>query len=273
MGDTLVLCYHAISDDWQAGLGVPPTRLEEQLTFLVERGYRGATFTEALTGRRRGKTLVVTFDDGFRSVLELAAPILSRLDLPGTAFLTTSFMDGSARLSWPGIDHWLAGPHEHELAPLSWEDARRLADRGWEIGSHTCTHPDLTRLDDAALTRELEQSRRDCARSLGEACTSLAYPYGLRDARVIGAAKQAGYRFGAGLPRRLHRRRALDWPRVGVYHNDSPGRFEAKVSRARRHLIGNRPGEALLRRGRHPRGVSNRNEAREPAERHPDPLP
>ena len=50
MGDTLVLCYHAISDDWQAGLGVPPTRLEEQLTFLVERGYRGATFTE---GERR----------------------------------------------------------------------------------------------------------------------------------------------------------------------------------------------------------------------------
>ncbi len=254
MGDTLVLCYHALSSDWEAPLCVPPSRLERQLAFLVERGYRGATFTEAVTAGRSGKTLAVTFDDGFRSVLDLAAPILSKLDLPGTIFLPTAFMDGSALLVWQGIDHWLDGPHEHELAPLSWDDARSLAGLGWEIGSHTRSHPDLTQLDDSALADELEGSRRECEQRLGKLCTSLAYPYGRRDARVIRAAQRAGYLCGASLPRRLHGQRDLDWPRVGVYRNDSPGRFEAKVSRLRRHLIGFSAGEALLRRDLRLRG-------------------
>jgi peptidoglycan/xylan/chitin deacetylase (PgdA/CDA1 family) len=248
VADTLVLCYHALSTDWGAALSVPPVRLERQLTLLVERGYRGATFTQALTIPSRGKTLVVTFDDGFRSVLDLAAPILAKLDLPGTVFLPTAFMDGSPRLVWPGIDRWLDGPHEHELAPLSWEGARSLARRGWEVGSHTRTHPDLTKLDDMTLAHELAHSRREVEHHLDGQCTSLAFPYGSRDSRVMRAAADAGYLCGAGLPRRLHRRRSLDWPRVGVYNNDSPGRFEAKVSRLGRHLIGVPAGEVVLRR-------------------------
>ncbi len=65
---------------------------------------------------------------------------------------------------------------------MDWEDLRQLTDVGWEIGSHTCTHPRLTRLDDAALCIELEGSRNDCLENIGR-CDSLAYPYGDVDER------------------------------------------------------------------------------------------
>ncbi|HEX9093432.1 MAG TPA: hypothetical protein VF902_05565, partial [Coriobacteriia bacterium] len=67
MSDILVLCYHAVSEDWPADLAVTPGQLDDQIRYLTGRGYRGATFTEALTGHRSGRTVVVTFDDAFQS--------------------------------------------------------------------------------------------------------------------------------------------------------------------------------------------------------------
>lgn len=87
----MVLCYHAVSETWPAKIAVKPDQLEEQLRLLLRRGYSGATFTEAATAPANGKLLAVTFDDAFRSVLEYAFPILSRLGLPGTVFVPTSF--------------------------------------------------------------------------------------------------------------------------------------------------------------------------------------
>jgi peptidoglycan/xylan/chitin deacetylase (PgdA/CDA1 family) len=162
-------------------------------------------------------------------------------------FVPTSFLSGSKRLVWPGIDHWLEGPHAHELQPLSWEDARSLASLGWEVASHTRTHPDLRSLDDAALADELAGSRRDCEEHVGRQCTAVAYPYGLHDDRVVRAARAAGYLCAADLPIGLHARRRFDWPRIGVFRTDNPARYEAKVGRFKRHLIGFRPGESILR--------------------------
>lgn len=91
------------------------------------------------------KTLAITFDDCFCSVLEIAFPILERMDLPGTVFVPTAFAGRPRPMSWGGnIDCWLGGPHEHELLPMSWEELGALARSGWEIGSHTRSHPRLT---------------------------------------------------------------------------------------------------------------------------------
>ena len=116
--------------------------------------------------------------------------------------------------------------------------ARGLADHGWEIGSHTCSHPRLPELDDRALDDELAGSRADCEAGLGRPCDTLAYPYGAVDGRVVEAAGRAGYRLAVSLPRRLHAPRALCWPRVGVYHVDgeSEWRWRMKVSPAARRL-------------------------------------
>jgi peptidoglycan/xylan/chitin deacetylase (PgdA/CDA1 family) len=229
VSDATVLCYHAVSQNWPAPLSVTPERLESQLRLLVNRGYRGSTFSD-LTRESDDRVLAVTFDDAFRSVLRSAAPVLSRLGLVGTLFVPTDFPGRDGPLLWPGIDQWLGGPFESELAPLSWAEIERLAELGWEIGSHTCSHPHLTRLSDEALDRELRLSRQVCEERLGRPCTSLAYPYGDFDERVVAAAGRAGYLCAGTLPARLHPERPLAWPRIGVYHGDGDGRFRLKVS-------------------------------------------
>src|SRR4051794_5860117 len=188
--DTLVLCYHAVSTTWTADLSITPERLERQLSLLVGRGYRGDTFTDAVTTSQTGRILVVTFDDAYRSVIELARPILAALGLPGTVYAPTDYVGSERPMSWPGIDHWSDGPHERELIPMGWDELGRLADDGWEVGSHTRSHPHLTQVeDDGALDGELAESRRLIEERLSRACRSIAYPYGDHDDRVVAATE------------------------------------------------------------------------------------
>jgi peptidoglycan/xylan/chitin deacetylase (PgdA/CDA1 family) len=254
--DTLVLCYHAISESWDAALSTTPARFEAQLELLLERGYRPVTFEQAVEGHATSgtATVAVTFDDAYRSVLELAAPIMKRLGVPGTIYAATNFVGSPKPMSWPGIDHWLGGPHEQELRCLGWDELRGLADEGWEIGSHTCSHPHLTQIGDGELERELADSRAACEQGMARPCRSLAYPYGDVDERVIAATRAAGYELGAALPSRLGSTSPLDWPRVGVYHGDDMRRFKLKVSPALRRVRGSRAWGAIAdareRRGR-----------------------
>ncbi len=236
--DVLVLCYHAVSEDWPAALSATPAALEAQLRFLVERGYEGATFHEAVTDPPAAKTLAVTFDDAYRSVLTRGEPILRSLGLVGTVFVPTAHAGSDAPMAWPGIDGWLGGPHEEELLPLSWEELRRLADLGWEIGSHSRTHPRLPELDDAALTQELEDSRGECERRLEQPCRTVAYPYGAEDDRVVRATAEAGYEAAAALSSRLSHGDPLRFPRIGIYHSDSAREFALKVHPAVRRMRG-----------------------------------
>jgi peptidoglycan/xylan/chitin deacetylase (PgdA/CDA1 family) len=247
VSDVLVLCYHAVSERWPADLSITPEALEDQLTFLVERGYRGKTFTEAVTGTREGRVVAVTFDDAYRSVLELGLPILSRLGLPASVYVPTDFAGSERAMSWPGIDQWTGGPFEAELVPMSWEELGRLAADGWEVGSHTCSHPHLTRLDGVALDAELRRSREVCEERLGRPCESLAYPYGDHDARVVQAAREAGYRVAGTLPTRFGSRDPLSWPRIGIYYGDNRQRFRTKVSPFVRGLRASRAWEGANR--------------------------
>jgi peptidoglycan/xylan/chitin deacetylase (PgdA/CDA1 family) len=236
VSDLLVLCYHAVSERWPAKLSTTPEKFERQLTTLVQRGYRSATFSEALSSPPAAKTVVITFDDGCRSVLELALPILSRLGLVATVFVVTAYVGRDEPMSWPGVDQWLGTEHEHELVSLSPEQVSRLLDAGWEVGSHTRTHPRLATVDDARLRDELRRSREECEELFGRPCHAIAYPYGDSDGRVVAAAKEAGYSFGGMLSSRLNVPRPLEWPRIGIYHVDDDARFRIKVSPAVRRL-------------------------------------
>ena len=238
MADVLVLCYHAVSDRWPAALSVTPDALEEQLGLLVERGYQGATFESVVSSPPSAKTVVVTFDDGFASVIERAAPILRRLGLPGSLYVVTDHPASPERpMAWEGTDRWLGTEHEDELRPMSWDQVGELAGEGWEIGSHTASHPRLSKVaDDGELGRQLEESRGVLEERLGRPCRSLAYPYGDHDDRVVAAAGRAGYEAACTLPGRFNRPEPLRWPRVGIYHEDDRRRFRLKASRAMRML-------------------------------------
>lgn len=233
MRDVLVLCYHGLSETWPAGTSVRPEDFERQLTLFVERGYRGATFSEALTTPPAERCLVVTFDDAHRSVLEVAAPIMAGLGLPGTVFVPTGYADTERAMGWDGYDRWVGTEHEHELRCLGWEELRALAVAGWEIGSHTRSHPRLSSLDDAEIAAELRESRHECEKTMGLDCVSVAYPYGDYDDRVTRLAAEAGYRFGATVPREPRVPLPLEWPRVGVYHGESAFRIALRA-RSRR---------------------------------------
>lgn len=230
MSDPLVLCYHAVSADWSADLSVTPEALERQLALLQSRGYRGATFERAVANQPGPKTVAVTFDDAYRSVIDLARPILDRFGFSGSVYVPTAFAGTERPMSWPGIEEWLGGPHEGELVPMSWEELRELADAGWEVGSHTRTHPRLPELGDAELAGELRESREECEEMLGRPCSTIAYPYGGVNDRVVAATRAAGYREAGSLPVRHHRPRPLEWPRIGVYNGDADWRFRLKVS-------------------------------------------
>jgi peptidoglycan/xylan/chitin deacetylase (PgdA/CDA1 family) len=228
----LALCYHAVSESWQSELSVTPDRLREQVQSFLRRGFEPLTFTEAVLSPRP-RTLVVTFDDAYLSVPELALPVLAGLAVPATVFVPTGHAEGRSLREWPGIAHWLGTPWESELCGAGWEDLGPLVDAGWEIGSHTRTHPLLTELPDAALHDELVGSREDCAAAIGLPCRSIAYPFGEADARVAEAASRAGYEAGALLTDALPvggsgGRDSMRRPRLGVYEKDRPLRLRLK---------------------------------------------
>jgi peptidoglycan/xylan/chitin deacetylase (PgdA/CDA1 family) len=178
----------------------------------------------------------VTFDDAFASVIELALPVLAALGIPGTVFAPTAFMSSRQPMSWPGIERWANTSDAHELTSMCWDDLGVLADHGWEIGSHTRTHPRLTELDDERLVAELAGSRSEFSEELGRECTAIAYPYGDVDDRVALRARQTGYRAGGALGRSLRRSDPHREPRIGIYNIDSGWRFRLKMAAPSRRM-------------------------------------
>ena len=185
----LALAFHAIHAP-EPGIDAPdviarPEALERDLLTLRAAGYRFVTAGElaAETGGRRppDRTALVTFDDGWRDGLTVAAPLLDRLGVRATFFVC------------PG----LFGNHDPRLGEaghvLTASEARALHEAGMELGAHSLTHPDLRVLGDAELRVELAGSREAVEAITGRPCLTFAYPFGAHDARVRRAAAAAGY--------------------------------------------------------------------------------
>jgi peptidoglycan/xylan/chitin deacetylase (PgdA/CDA1 family) len=253
--DTLVLCYHAVSDGWPELIALDAERLETQVTRLLTAGWRATTFTEAVLAPPAQRTLAITFDDGFRSVPRLAAPILRRLGVPATLFVATAFPGSGHPLAWPHLDRWVGTRYEHELEPSGWAELAGLRDAGWEIGSHTVTHPRLTELPSEQLERELHDSRAEIERRLGGSCRSVSYPYGAVDARVAQVAKATGFLAGAALLPTPRARDALRFPRVLISAQESEPVHRLHLRRSVRWLQGTRPWPRVQRSLRSLRGT------------------
>ncbi len=228
---SVVLCYHGLSATWPDATAVTPERFQGQVESFLRRGYLPVTFTQAATGAASGRSFAVTFDDACLSVGRLAAPLLRELGVPATIFVPTDYPDSGQSMAWSGLDRWLGSPYEEELACMGWEELVGLHADGWEIGSHTCSHPRLESVDDATLVRELNESKRICEERLGAPCTTFAYPYGFTDARVHRAVGEAGYTLAATVPTGSAPSVDLAWPRVGVYRGDSTRRVHMRAGK------------------------------------------
>ncbi|MFH1723770.1 MAG: polysaccharide deacetylase family protein [Elusimicrobiota bacterium] len=126
-----------------------------------------------------GRTLALSFDDGYKAVLTEAAPVLTVKGFPFTVFVSAANLDDSSGM-------YLTPADLRELAALP----------GVAIGAHGLTHVPLDRLDDAALRRELEVSRGRLEDVVGKQVNALSYPFGAVDRRVRDAAQAAGYLLG-----------------------------------------------------------------------------
>jgi peptidoglycan/xylan/chitin deacetylase (PgdA/CDA1 family) len=260
LSDLLVVCYHGVSPSWGWRYSITPARLRAQIAGLLRRGYRPTTLSEAIASPPGERTLVVTFDDALSSLRTHALPALRALGVPATVFACTAWAgrDEPMRI---GADRWIGGPHERELVSLDWDDLAMLRDAGWQIGSHTRTHPRLTRVSDAELRRELTLSKDEIEARLGLECSALAYPHGDADDRVVAAAGAAGYAVacvaaaGAGAPHPLR------WPRSVVLREDGRARFRAKTSRTVRRVRGSRTAWTLLAPGYRALGGARRERA------------
>jgi peptidoglycan/xylan/chitin deacetylase (PgdA/CDA1 family) len=230
-GRPLIVAYHAVSSSWRSPLAITESALRSQLEYLHRSGYVGLTFADAERRTRDGtlprRSVVVTFDDGYASNL-LAAPILAEFGYPATVFVVTGFTDSGAALSWYGIEDEQQSAAA-ELRPLTWGELADLRADGWEIGSHTVTHPLLPGLSGQELREQLEQSRASIADRLG-GCETLAYPYGVADARVADAARAAGYLAACVLTGAHFTDEPYRRPRVGLGATDTGGRLRLKVS-------------------------------------------
>lgn len=86
-------------------------------------------------------------------------------------------------------------PDSERFAPMTPEEVRALARAGHEIGSHSASHPILTRVDEACLDSELVASRERLAAWTDEPVTGFCYPNGTYDTRVVEAVRRAGYAY------------------------------------------------------------------------------
>jgi peptidoglycan/xylan/chitin deacetylase (PgdA/CDA1 family) len=249
VSDLLVLCYHAVSGDWPSPAAIAPQKLDAQLRYLLRRGYRPLTLSAALREVSPRKAMVVTFDDAYRSILRAGLPVLEHLGVPATVFVPTDAAAEAGRMTWSELEQWVGGEHESELRCMSWEEVRELSSRGWEIGSHTCSHRHLPELDAESLADELGRSRAACEEQLQLPCAALAYPFGSYDAKVMDAVAAAGYSAAVTLDERiaaaLGARGPLEVPREAIYRETGWITFAAKTSRLVRRVRVSRPYASL----------------------------
>ena len=188
-----ILMYHWISGDPGQRLrhwGVTPDQFRAQMRFLHDQGYRTMSLGEVVDivrGARSvpARSVVLTFDDGYRDFLHEALPTLSELGFSATVFLVADRMGES--------NTWDARHGDPPRPLLSWSEAAGLAQAGIEIGSHARTHRPLTRLSLKELREEIAGSKAVIEDRLGLPVRHFSYPHGLFDGRCLGVLREAGY--------------------------------------------------------------------------------
>jgi len=233
----IFLCYHGVtklstrSPRDPKGLHVNHHRFAAQLDFLQQR-YQIVSLSEYLTAQSTGRHLpdysaVLTFDDGFRNFLTVAAPLLMARRIPATLFLITD------KATEASADRGLEWTPEDDQAHLSWEEARILKDEmGFEIGSHTCSHSGLLTLSAKESERELERSHHDLVTKLGVKAPSLSYPKGQYSKLLADDARRLGYACAVTTGRGLneHDHDLFSLGRTLVGDNDEIASFAVRIS-------------------------------------------
>jgi len=184
-----------------------------------------------------------TFDDAARTQYELGFPVAEAFGIRGTLFVVTGDADDATREvardkaaleDSPGGD---AADYVPTSWAMTWDEIRRVRDAGWEIGSHTHTHPHLPALSEAQVVQEMETALARIEAELGVTAVSFAPPYGdfNRQTQELAMARHAYHVLALGQENKGHNPiGAVDPARIdrfGVYHWTSPGSVCREMSR------------------------------------------
>lgn len=164
------------------GQYVTPDRFCSHLRVLSRLGYQCVGPEQALDKRR---SAVITFDDGYTSFAEVAAPELLKRNWTATVFLVSDCVGGTN-----GWDEAIGDVSE---SLMSWDTIRSLSAKGMQFGSHTASHCHLDRVDSQAVTTELASSKNKIEAELKEPCRWFCYPYGGMNGSVAEAVRASGY--------------------------------------------------------------------------------
>jgi len=217
MKNLAILGYHKIGPPspsaWETWFYVPTETFQRQMKQLKDAGWAVidvATLLRALAGEADlpDRAAMVTFDDGFVSVLQHAAPILREMNFPGVMFVPTQFVGGASDYD--------ANTREPVEPICSWDQLRQLESAGISVQSHAVSHRTFFNLSATEIDREVSDCKRAIERELNKRVDLLAYPYddaGLHPDSTDAALHRAGYKAAlhfVGGP--------TDWPPENAFH-------------------------------------------------------
>lgn len=168
------------------GMYVSRRLFDRQMTELKVAGFTTASLGKgAKDFRGSSSRIVITFDDGFRNVLDHGLEVLARCGFRAIQFLLPDLL-GKAN-DWEQAEGEAPEQLMDEAAIGDWLDA------GHEVGSHTCTHPWLTRLPVARAREEITASRKKLEDRFQHPIHHFCYPYGDWNETVRDLVAEAGY--------------------------------------------------------------------------------
>lgn len=192
-GTTPILTFHKIEPRFEWGVTrIPPARFRWVLEILKRYGYSSVSIGDLVENvdPLPPSPIVFTFDDSYESVYTHGFPLMKDFGFRATVFVIAGYVGRS--------NAWDVNLGGLRFVHLSWDQIRELVQAGFEIASHTFTHPDLTRVDEKRLVDELERSKKMLEDRFGISVPFIAFPFGKANATVLRACRRAGYTHGIG---------------------------------------------------------------------------
>jgi len=166
-------------------LYVKPNKFEIQLKVLKKLGYNFVK-TKDLENNPK-KSILLTFDDGLKDFYDNAFPIIKKYDANAIVFVPAGLV-GS-------FNQWDYEKLNVRKKLMNWEEIKRVYKEGIEIGSHTLTHPFLTKIPKEMAKTEIQDSKKILEDMLSAEITCFCYPYGDYNGTIRDLVIEAGYKY------------------------------------------------------------------------------